>query len=151
MQNGVIALKRNGRIAEALARFMQGRYGLDQLSRFLSIFSAVVLILSLFVRGAAGGKLGTLFFCLAFAALVWSYIRIFSRNFLQRQKENDRYLILSGKCRSWFQLQRDCFQQRGEYSFFRCPGCHEMVRVPKGKGRIRITCRRCGYSFEKKT
>ena len=40
---------------------------------------------------------------------------------------------------------------RGKNAFFRCPSCKEVVRVPRGKGKIRITCPRCGYAFEKKT
>ena len=50
-----------------------------------------------------------------------------------------------------FRLLKSCFRQRKDYAFFRCPSCREIVRVPRGKGKIRITCPRCGYAFEKKT
>ena len=136
---------------ESVARFMQGRYGVDAFSRFQSYASVAFLLFSLLFKRVADGKISTLFFYIAFALLIWSYVRMLSRDFLKRQKENDKYLELSSGARSFFLLQRDRIRQRKSYAFFRCPGCREILRVPRGKGRIRISCRRCGYSFEKKT
>lgn len=42
-------------------------------------------------------------------------------------------------------------QERKHFKFFKCPACHQKIRVPKGKGRIEITCPRCGEKFVKKT
>lgn len=38
-----------------------------------------------------------------------------------------------------------------EHKYFRCPNCGQMLRVPKGKGKISISCRNCGTTFQKKT
>ena len=124
---------------------MEGRYGADALGRFLSVSGCVIMLLAVIFRSVWNGILGNLFVSLALLCL------ILSRNISARQKENDRYLQKEHAVYDWFALKRDCFVQRRDYAFFRCPGCGRTVRVPKGKGRIRITCRHCGFSFEKKT
>ena len=144
-------MKRGGQFQERIRQFMAGRYGADQLSRFLSIGSCVFIILSLFTRSVGGGALSSLLASAAFAALIWCYIRILSRKFEQRQRENLWYLKRRDKVVLWFNLQRDRFRQRKDYVFFRCPSCKSVARVPRHKGHIRITCRHCGYTFEKKT
>ena len=129
---------------EKLNRFMAGRYGQDQLSRFLSAAALVLIVLNLFLRSG-------ILWLLGIAALVCVYLRMFSRNFEKRRQENERYLRakykLTGGVRNWADRQK----QRKDYVFFRCPGCRAMLRVPRGKGKIRVTCRKCGNAFERKT
>ena len=139
------------RMGERIRQSMVGRYGVDAQGRFLSIGGCVFLIVSLFTRGVGSGALSSLFTLLAGVAIVWCYFRVLSRNYQKRSAENRKYLDLLGKVTGWFSLRRDCIRQRKEYAFFRCPSCHQMVRVPRGKGNIRITCPRCGFAFEKKT
>ena len=137
---------------ENMSRFMDGRYGVDALGRFLSIAGCVLIVAALILRTAGKAEgLSALLGTLAFVLIAFCYFRILSRNYGRRAGENQKYLDVRDKVTGWFRLQRDCFRQRRDYCFFRCPSCHQMVRVPKGKGRIRITCRRCGYAFEKKT
>ncbi|MCD8001749.1 MAG: hypothetical protein LUE95_04085, partial [Oscillospiraceae bacterium] len=64
---------------------------------------------------------------------------------------NGKYLQLQYKLTERFRDWRDRQKQRRDYVFFRCPSCKAMLRVPRGKGRIRVTCRKCGNAFEKKT
>ena len=129
---------------EKFYRFMAGRYGSDQLSRFLSFFALALIVLNLFLRNAVLWVLGIV-------ALVLVYVRMFSKNYEKRRKENERFLQwkykLTGGVRNWLDRQK----QRRDYVFFRCPSCRAMLRVPRGKGRIRVTCRKCGNAFEKKT
>ena len=132
-------------------RFMEGRYGADALGRFLSVSGCMIMLVCVIVRTLWNGILSNLLFSLSLIVLVWCYSRVLSRNIQARQKENQRYLQKSQALYDWFALRRDCFSQRKDYAFFRCPGCGRTVRVPRGKGRIRITCRHCGFSFEKKT
>ena len=87
----------------------------------------------------------------ALALLIWCYVRIFSRKIAVRSEENRKYLSHRNRFLGSFRLLKSCFRQRKDYAFFRCPSCREVVRVPRGKGKIRITCPRCGYAFEKKT
>ena len=144
-------MRRNGQGSARWRRFMEGRSGVDQFSRFLSLASCVVILLALIIRPAAEGRLSSGFVGLALAMLFWCYWRVFSRKIELRQKENLWYLEKRDKVTGWFRFQQDRFRQRKEYVFFRCPGCRTIARVPRGKGHIRITCRHCGYTFEKKT
>jgi len=144
-------MKGKGRIGQWFGRLMLGRYGVDHLSRFLSIAVCVLLVLSLLLRSLWDGRISSIVNWIAIAGLVWSYWRTFSRNFTARQRENIRYLSIQNRFLSFFRRNRDNIRYRKEYKFYQCPGCKTTVRVPAGKGRIRITCRRCGYSFEKKT
>ena len=131
-------------LKEKFYRFMAGRYGADQFSRFLSFASLALIVVNLFVRS-------TVLWLLGIAALVCVYIRMFSRNFEKRRRENERYLQLKYKLTSGTRNWADRQKQRRDYAFFRCPSCHAMLRVPRGKGKIRVTCRKCGNAFERRT
>ena len=141
---------RRGPFFQSLSSFMNNRYGADPLGRFLAICGCVCILLSVAVRGKVP-LLAGLFSAAALALIVWCYSRILSRNFARREAENRKYLSCRNRFTGSFRLLKNCFRQRKEYAFFRCPSCREVVRVPRGKGRIRITCPRCGYAFEKKT
>ncbi|MDD6157909.1 MAG: hypothetical protein SPE74_07775 [Oscillospiraceae bacterium] len=134
-------------------RFMNGRYGADQYGLFLSVGSVVLLCLSFFFGLLGGGKsrISSFFFYSALALLVWCSFRIFSRGTERRRRENRLFLEQYWRVQDWAKLQKTRFEQRRDYVFFRCPGCRHTMRVPRGKGKIRITCRRCGYTFERKT
>ena len=82
---------------------------------------------------------------------MFTHVRMFSKNFEKRRKENERYLQLKYKLTSGFRNWNDRRKQSRDYVFFRCPSCHAMLRVPRGKGKIRVTCRKCGNAFERKT
>ena len=143
-------MKRFGSGGPPRFRFMEGRYGADELGRFLSITGCAVMLLGL-VLGRAAPSLSKTLICLALALVIWCYSRVLSRKVTRRREENEKYLRRRIDVQDWIALKRTCFDQRKEYAFFRCPSCRQMVRVPRGKGKIRITCRRCGYAFEKKT
>ena len=129
---------------EKLYRFMAGRYGADQLSRIASYVALGLIVLNIFFRS-------TVLWVLGLALLVWCYFRMFSKNHAKRRRENEAFLRvwnkLTGGVRNWMDRRK----QSKDYAFFRCPACHAMLRVPRGKGRIRVTCRKCGNAFEKKT
>ncbi len=131
-----------------LARFMAGRSGNDQLNRALNIVTLVLLVLSLFLGRTA---VGSLVWILALASLAWSVIRTFSRNLAKRQRENAVYLARTRKLREGVRGVRDRFAQRKDYRFFRCPSCRTWLRVPRGKGKLNITCRQCGERFTRST
>lgn len=139
------------RLGENLRRFMSGRNGLDLYGRFLSVFSVAAILLALVTSALGMSSLSAFFTAICLASLIWTYWRLFSRNIAKRQEENRRYLAIRERVTSWFRLQKDRIRQRKDYAFFRCPGCRSIARVPRGKGRIRVTCRRCGYTFERKT
>ena len=123
---------------------MAGRSGADQFSRFLSYVALALIVANLFVRSTA-------LWVLALLALVYTYYRMFSKNVARRREENGKYLQLQYKLTVGVKNCADRWKQRKEFVFFRCPGCRAMLRVPRGKGKIRVTCRKCGNAFEKKT
>ena len=132
---------------QKLAQFMYGRSGMDDFSRFLLIAVLAVIILSWFT----GGLLRSLLYALELAGLVYCYYRILSRDVSKRQRENAWYLRRRREVMTWFGTLRDRWRQRKEYRFFRCPSCRTLLRVPKNKGKLLLTCRKCGNRFERKT
>lgn len=135
------------KIKQKLAQFMYGRRGMDELSRFLLLATLVIVLLSGFTRGLMQSVMGTL----ELVGLVLCYIRIFSRNIYKRQQENAWYLQKRNAVVRWFRSLKERWQQRKDYRFFRCPSCHTLLRVPRNKGKLLLTCRKCGNRFEKKT
>ncbi len=126
---------------------MYGRYGMDPFSRFLVIAALVFLVLSMFF----GGVVSSVFWLAGLLALIYSYVRAFSKNFEKRRSENNWYLKKQNAVKRWFRSWKDRWSQRKDYKFFRCPSCKSLLRVPKGKGRIQLSCRQCGHRFERKS
>lgn len=132
------------RMRERMQRFMYGRYGNDELNRFVLFTSLVLLVVSAFWKVP-------IVYIVALALLVLSYVRLFSRNVSKRYKENQQYLQTRNKVTGWFRLRMLHLKQRKEYHFFKCPTCGQKVRVPKGKGMIEITCPKCRAVFTKRS
>lgn len=132
---------------ERIARFMYGRYGQDQLNVFLLVAAVVLMVLRIFVPGTAGSLMNVL--SLVLLGLTW--FRMLSRNLPRRRAENARYLDLRYRVTGWFRRLKTRWDQRRDYRFFSCPSCHTTLRVPKGRGKIRIVCRKCGTSFTRKS
>ena len=123
---------------------MSGRNGTDQLTRFISILSLVTVVGNLFIRSL-------ILWLLAIVELGYCYFRMFSKNVYKRREENGRYLRMKYDVSRWFSRRRDMWHQRKEFKFFRCPACKAYLRVPRGKGKIRIVCKKCGNAFETRT
>ena len=132
---------------QKLMQFMVGRNGVDLFSRFLTYLALVLIILRLFIRGTFGAVL----WYMALIVLIYAYFRIFSKNLSKRRAENAKYYAYRCKVVNGFQNWRERRRQSKDYCFFRCPSCHAMLRVPRGKGKVRVTCRKCGNAFERKT
>ena len=133
---------------EKLIRFMQGRYGIDQLSKFLLITGLAVVLLSAFFGETAVSMLSYIF---GWGVVIYCYFRIFSRNVQKRYAENQAYLMKTYKIRNWFQNQKNIWQQRKVYHIYTCPSCKQKIRIPKGKGKIEVRCPKCGTTFIKKS
>lgn len=128
---------------ERLQRFMWGRYGTDRLNQVLLICA----FLSLFISFFGGG----FFYLLATILLVYAYFRMFSRNVAKRSAENQKYLKQEMKVRGFFGKTKRNLAQRKEYHIYKCPQCGQKLRVPRGRGRVAISCRKCGNEFIKKS
>ena len=123
-----------------------GRQGMDEFSKFLFWAGCGHLALACIL----GGFLSSVFFFLAAFMLIFSFSRAFSRKLQQREMENAVYLQYLDKKRRERAAAKDRRSQRKDYVFFKCPGCHQYLRVPRGKGKIHINCR-CGYTMYRKT
>lgn len=123
---------------------MAGRYGVDQFARFLNIFVIVLLVVSMLTRAG-------IIYLLALVLLVYSYYRIFSRNHSKRYAENMKYLQKTAKLRGFFQTQKRDAGMRKTHHIYRCPGCRQKIRIPRGKGKIAVRCPKCGTEFIKKS
>ena len=133
---------------ERLARFMAGRNGNDQLNRFLLLAAVVLLLLASLLRRSV---LGNLLSLLVPVLLGLSYFRMLSRDLYRRRSENERYLRELEKLRAKLRILRERWNQRKDYKFFTCPSCKAVMRVPRGRGKIRIVCHRCGNTFTGKS
>lgn len=123
---------------------MAGRYGYDELSKAMSTTALIFLILSLF---------GGLKF-MSYPAIIlwfWCLFRCYSRNISKRQLERQKYLQYTGKVRGWFSAKKRAWSERKTHCYFKCSSCKKVLRVPKGKGKIRITCPECKTQITKKT
>lgn len=141
-------------------QFMQGRNGVDSLSRFLNRVGLVFLILAIFcsiLTVAFSGRamqaavvFRILYFVLygiGLALFIWAYFRIFSRNVANRQKENTVFQYRRQKVYRFFSGKKEEWKNRKLYKYFKCPQCGQRLRAPRNKGKIRVTCHSCKHIF----
>ena len=124
------------KLSAALRSFMAGRYGTDRLNMAILSVGLAASLLSVFFQTA---PLNLILFLLSYGMMFWAIFRSLSRNTYKRYQENRRFLQLTGRMKD------------REHRYFDCPKCRQMVRVPRGKGKISITCPRCREKFVKKT
>ena len=136
---------------DRIQRFLQGRNGSDELSRFLSWVGFAFLLASLFTPTVGNGLLSTILWAVALAAIVWSMLRTFSRNIYKRQKENAAYRRIMGGFTGWWKRLFSRVKDGGRYKYFKCRSCGATLRVPCKKGKVQVTCPKCRISFIGKT
>lgn len=128
---------------ERLQRFFYGRYGSDQMNFALLILALVLSIL------------GAIFFrplCwVSDVLLLYALFRALSRNIPARQRENQQFWKVWLPVKNWLALQKRKWQERKQYKYFRCPGCKQQLRAPRGRGKIEVTCQSCHHVFQTKT
>lgn len=125
------------KIGDWFRNFMLGRYGADQLNNYLLLGGIVVMLLGSFLRHHP--LLSSLCSLVSYAALFWCIFRMYSKNIEARRQENQAVLNCLNRLRD------------RQHRYFRCPRCRQMVRVPRGRGKINIRCPKCGTQFVKKT
>lgn len=130
-------------------RFMQGRYGVDQFAKFTMGVALVSIVLAIFVN--TGSSAGSFLDMLGLVAIVYTYFRIFSRNISKRAQENQKYLSATAKLRQRLNKEKNMMKQRKDYHIYTCPSCGQKVRIPRGKGKIEISCPKCHSKFVKRS
>ena len=124
------------KLRTGIQHFMSGRYGTDKLNMALLCTGLVFSLLASLIPGAL------IKLCFTIASYVFMCVAIFrtlSRNIYKRYEENRKFLL-------FFQKLKD-----KEHRYYNCPRCRQQVRVPKGKGKISITCPKCREKFIKTT
>lgn len=124
------------KLSMGLRHFMMGRYGTDRLNMAILGIGLCASLLSVFFKFT---PLNLVFFFLSYGMMFWAIFRSLSRNTYKRYQENRKFL-------QFFDRLKD-----RQHRYFDCPKCRQMVRVPRGKGKIAITCPRCREKFVKKT
>src|SRR5690606_3210189 len=127
-----------------MRKFMEGRYGADQLALALLV-TAVVLSVAVRLIGIP------YLVVIVYIPLGICIFRMLSKNIRRRSMENYKYLMLANRVRAWFGRIRRRIAGSKTHRFFRCPSCRAELRLPKGKGKILITCPKCRHEFMRKT
>lgn len=129
---------------EKLIRFMQGRYGVDALSKCVVWIGFAMLILSMFLRNNIVDIIGWI-------CIIIAYFRMLSKNISKRAAENQVYLNKTYKLRCKLASMKNRFAQGKDYHIYSCPSCKQKIRIPRGKGKIEVRCPKCGTTFVKRS
>ena len=121
---------------QAIRRFMTGRYGTDKLTTWSLVTALILNLVSMFIHFWIANLVLTV--C-SYSLMVWAIFRTFSRNTYKRYRENRRFLMMLDRVKD------------RQHRYYDCPKCRQLVRVPRGKGKILITCPKCKEKFQKKT
>lgn len=124
--------------------FMAGRYGSDQLNTALIVFSLIITFIARIFQVPILPYIGYIPLCLCI-------FRMFSKDIYKRRIENAKFIRLMRPVTVWVKSVLSRFKGRKEYRYYSCPQCKTLLRLPKGKGKIAITCPKCKTKFEKKT
>lgn len=131
-------------IQNKLNELLRGRNGYDELAAGVSWVAVLLLVIDLFARQAWLSVL-------VLAILTYALFRMLSPNVAARRKENEGFLELMGPARPWLRNPRAALAEAREYKHVLCPNCHKRLRVPRGKGKIRVSCPQCHQKFETKS
>lgn len=126
-----------------LRSFMMGRYGNDQLNIGLLVLSILITFTASIINRPILSYIG-------YIPLLLCFYRMFSRNIERRRMENYKFNMLLGPVYSWFRRTSTRAKDR-ENRHFKCPNCGQGLYVPKGKGKIVITCPKCRKEFSART
>ena len=126
-----------------VVEWLRGRQGPDDLAVFCTNVALVLVVVNIFAHVSWLGWL-------ALALIVYAMFRIQSKNLGARARENASFLRALGPARPWVQNPKAAFAEAKEYKHVKCSSCGQRVRVPRGKGKLRVTCPKCHTKFEVK-
>ena len=129
---------------EKIYRFMQGRYGVDQLYRFIFFLAIVLMLINNFLKNP-------MLNLVIYALLILDIFRMLSKNHSARYAENQKYLQLTARFRYRLDQQKKLWQERKYHHIYTCPKCKQKIRIPKGKGKIMGRCPKCHFEFQKRS
>lgn len=139
------------RMRNAAARFMYGRNGMDQLNRALFCGYLGLWLVELAVNAALKNRLITsVLEGVLFVLMLYILVRMFSKNLYKRRAENQKWVNFVWRVKNG---RKSAAARRADrdHRYFTCKKCKAVCRVPAGKGRIVITCPKCGAQIDAKT
>lgn len=128
-------------LQERLEHALRGRYGSDELGTFAVAIAVVLLVINVFVRS-------TWLSAIALVPALYACWRLSSRNFAARRAENRAFLKALGPAANWVSRPGATFAEFKSYKHLTCPECGKQMRVPRGKGKMRVTCPACKHKFD---
>lgn len=132
-------------------KFMYGRYGVDEFGKSMLITAVVLSVLGMIINlFRFGFWISFIFSTLSTALMIYIIYRAFSKNINKRVMENHKFLGRTAKIRAYLRFCKTRYNDRKTFSYVKCPNCKNYSRVPKGKGKIKVTCRVCKKQFERK-
>lgn len=145
----------NGRnkksFSERTRRFFEGRNGSDALSRALIWGALALLVVSMLTESVLNGVLSNILWAVSLIVMAFGYFRIFSKDIYRRQAENEKYQKFTRKLFGDPATRAGRRAEKKQHKHFSCPACKAKMRVPRNKGKVKITCAKCGVAFYGKT
>lgn len=129
---------------QKVLRFLQERYGIDDLSKFMMGIVFILAVINMFFRLPVLSAV-------IWAVIILIYFRMFSKNKYKRYQENQLYLKYMGPFQNWIRKQINIIKLRKDYHIYTCPTCKQKIKIPRGKGRIAVRCPKCRTEFIKKS
>ena len=134
----------------ALARFLYGRYGADELYNALFLLEIILLFFGSILTILGHNKpllssFSVVLYAVALGVLIWAMLRFFSRNIEKRRRENEAWLKFKSK---FTKKRKPTLPPDTPTHIFRaCPTCRSVLRLPRQAGKHTVKCPRCGASF----
>jgi len=133
-----------GKIRQKIAIFMQGRYGIDH----IYLTNLVIYFIGLIFLRRIEQRL--YLDILLLVLILWTFYRVFSRNIVKRQAENQVFLRVINKIKSTTKLIFKRIRDIGTHRYRRCPNCQTQLRLPRKVGTHTVKCPRCDNRFQVK-
>lgn len=130
-----------GNKEQNVADWLRGRNGADELATFMLVLALIFVIINIFVRSL-------ILTILAVLLMGYSWWRMSSKNVEARENENGVFCEFVGPLRPWLRSPARAIAETRNYKHLKCPECGQRVRVPRGKGKIRVRCPQCHEKFE---
>lgn len=133
----------NGGFSQKFEQWLYGRNGSDDVARLCANVALVLVVVDLFTgtRWLSG---------IALCLIVYALYRAFSKDVAARARENEAFMSKLGPARPWVASPVATIKDHRDYKYMKCPDCGQRCRVPRGKGKVRVTCRACHKKFEAK-
>ncbi len=131
----------NNNFINKIYKFMNGRYGLDELFYFLMILSFILLLIKIFINSI-------IIDITEIAIFLVAVYRFLYKNQIKRTKENNKHLNIKKTIINYFKFIKRKYNDRNTHMYKKCPKCKQKIRLPLKKGRHKVKCPNCKEYFD---